>query len=1181
MTEQINSSSVREEQGKKTGGGAAFGGGANFQATLTAIVGAHILRGTPLGWLDGICDDRPVAVWAESEGPGDDLRIELADGSAIEVQAKKGLGRGGNLWSALMALAKAIHQGELAYGILAVASDSSATIKEKLADDIERLGEDRVDRLSEIGDDFYARLIAEGIPAESVCRSLRIRVIDTLISKNGDINAAKNVLRSICEHEASAATAFDILSHRALRLIENRGRWTLRDLVRLLKTRGIKLLNDGSPGALLDRYAQWVCDTHDDYAILGAPRRIPIDHLLPMRLEHRKFEQEEAADALSALERYQKIRLRETLGNGFDSVWTARFRKKAVVVAGPGLGKSTLLRELAHQYSLDGFMVLSAPLKWIAAGMQSGKSFSDLLMTKAFDGSGIVAGEVVNDKRYNLVILLDALDECGHEHAVIADHIFRFSLGYPEARIVVTTRPIGYTSNALSDWVHYTLLPPRVEDGTENLGKLLKLISPDAADVTSHLGFSAGYGRRDAPSNGFATSPQLLGLSAVLIHRNRALPATRVRLYSALIKLFEEAPIKARTADGAELTDIAIQVLDMTGWLLLENPLLPFNQVVSRIGADLVPLIGKPLLVSKGYARDALTHWERTGLVETFFHDGTRLIAFIHKTFCEFVAARYLSEQSPNVIDETIDRDDLHEVINFGVGLGLADKLIDLHLNRHATGQSNQIPIALSLLTKPDVILSQARMQKLIYESFRAIDDQENNAFAIGVALSRVRGDAADLVSTEASRRIHAAEPAIKLIAWALFAHQENSDLDSTAMLNELALTVPPFDPIAVFGKQKQDRSDLKLLRHLALNLLKAQPDSKARDFALQLRNQVFENIGFLVELNAHLTSRDILPIPTALDRADPERPSVTVERLECNFDFSGMGAVVAIAKAFVPGDYCFSLSPPRERALPQMAAFLNASGFMGMPASDVIMWDKPHEAMGVRSTLRYVASLLPLDLEALQQESCELLELYVNGKNSIFDILADVDIQQHNWSQSRAAPGNLEEIKLALLHPSEWLCGLAAGACEPFPMTREELEKLLHESSGHSLRSVLGLIARNHPDKLADLAWQRLARTPTNDVSSIFDLFLGLNTAPSPQLTDITLSCLCSEFKDTSSAATKLLGAWLDRGALIDQDRVEGAVGYWGGREAAKPLSLLHTPLRSIIELSDRVRATNVTNGE
>lgn len=1173
MTESKGLKSTPQGQTKKTGGGAAFGGGANFQASLTAIVGAHILHGTPLGWLDGVCDDRPVAVWAESEGPGDDLRIELTDGCAIEVQAKKGLSRSDNLWISLLALAKAIHNEELSYGILAVASDASITIKKDLADDLERIGQGRVDRLTEIGGDFLARLTAEDIPAENVCRSLRIRVIDTLLSNDRDIIAAKDVLREVCAHEEDASAAFDVLSHRAMRLIENRGRWTLHELVRLLKTRGIKLRNDSSPAALLSRYAQWVCDTHNDFAIVGAPRRIPIEHLLPMQLEHRAFELDEAADALAALERYQTVSTRQAAGDVFDSLWTGRFRKRAVVVAGPGLGKSTMLKELAHRYALDGFMVLTAPLKWIAAGMQTGKAFSDLLITRSFDGSGIVAGDVINDKRFSWVVLLDALDECGQDHAAIAEEIRRFSVGHPDARIVVTTRPIGYTSNALSDWLHYSLLPPRVEEGRENLVKFLKAIAPDEPRQPESIDLPKDYDSHDRPKNGFAISPQLLGMSAVLIQRNRALPGTRVKLYSELMKLFEEAPIKARTADGVELTDIAIQVLAFTGWYLLENPLLSSKELVERVAEGLAPLVEKTAFTCRNYVRISLSHWERVGLVETFYHGGTPLIAFIHKTFCEFVAARYLSDQSLDTIEATIDHAEKNELINFGVGLGLADKLIDLHLQRHARGQSDQIPHALALLSKPEVVVSSERVKKLIHQAFRAIDERNSDMFAIGVALADLRGQVAETIETEAARRLQSSDPAIKLVAWALIANAGKSDLGSVAAMNELARHSPPFNPASIFGEHKEDRSDLELLRRLALGALSVQPDSQARDFAeRELSSKVFFNIGFIFEINRHLESRGISPLSTPFDRPPLEAATVARGVVNPSFDDATRVAICAIAQAFVPRDFCPSALNAHDSVFPQLSGFLRASGYMEMSAGDIFRWGSPREDVTARSTLRYIASVLPVDLESLQQECCELLDLHAAGDISIFDILAHVDIPKLTWPQDMAPPFELTEIKQAILHPSEWLSRLAACICDRFPMTDDELEALLEQSSGHSLRHVLSLAQRYHSGELVDLAWRRLQHKPTGDVSSIFALLLAVKMHPSPELMDITLASLCSESKETGNAAAQLLKYWRNQGVSLNRERIEKAVAHWGGREATKRLSVYHTPLHSIIELSDSI---------
>lgn len=244
----------------------------------------------------------------------------------------------------------------------------------------------------------------------------------------------------------------------------------------------------------------------------------------------------------------------------------------------------------------------------------------------------------------------------------------------------------------------------------------------------------------------------------------------------------------------------------------------------------------------------------------------------------------------------------------------------------------------------------------------------------------------------------------------------------------------------------------------------------------------------------------------------------------------------------------------------------------MEMSAGDIFRWGSPREDVTARSTLRYIASLLPVDLESLQQECCELLDLHAAGDISVFDILAHVDIPKLTWPQDMAPPFELTEIKQAILHPSEWLSRLAACICERFPVTDDELEILLEQSSGHSLRHLLSLVQRYRSGELVDLAWRRLQNKPTGDVSSIFALFLAVKMRPSPELMDITLACLCSDSKETGNAAAQLLKYWRNQGVSLDLERIEKAVEHWGGREAIKRLSVYHTPLHRIIELSDSI---------
>ena len=70
-------------------GGAAGGGGFNFQARATAYVYAHVLAGRAMNFADNHYPV-PLAVWAESGGPGDDIRVECEGGGVLEIQAKRG-----------------------------------------------------------------------------------------------------------------------------------------------------------------------------------------------------------------------------------------------------------------------------------------------------------------------------------------------------------------------------------------------------------------------------------------------------------------------------------------------------------------------------------------------------------------------------------------------------------------------------------------------------------------------------------------------------------------------------------------------------------------------------------------------------------------------------------------------------------------------------------------------------------------------------------------------------------------------------------------------------------------------------------------------------------------------------------------------------------------------------------
>ena len=78
-------------------GGKATFSGTTYQAGVIALAYVHMLAMESLGWFGDI-KDVPLSVAGETDGPGDDVRLNFGslDGVA-EVQAKAGLSGGKGL----------------------------------------------------------------------------------------------------------------------------------------------------------------------------------------------------------------------------------------------------------------------------------------------------------------------------------------------------------------------------------------------------------------------------------------------------------------------------------------------------------------------------------------------------------------------------------------------------------------------------------------------------------------------------------------------------------------------------------------------------------------------------------------------------------------------------------------------------------------------------------------------------------------------------------------------------------------------------------------------------------------------------------------------------------------------------------------------------------------------------
>jgi hypothetical protein len=234
-------------------GGSAAASGMNLHARVAAVAAVHLLGCRQLGWLKELEIDTPVEIWCETNGPGDDLRFVLSNDLVVEAQAKKGLTRGGYLWTALESLAHGIDRGSIAYGVLVIDIDASTTIRRGLARGIVRLGEGRVDSLDDITSEFKSRLENAGLPVQTVCSKLRIVVVHCADHDDATEQAAKAELLRLCVSERDADGAWTAIQLSAHGLIERRGRWDAEALSGILKTARVDLQTtfDKSPPAAI------------------------------------------------------------------------------------------------------------------------------------------------------------------------------------------------------------------------------------------------------------------------------------------------------------------------------------------------------------------------------------------------------------------------------------------------------------------------------------------------------------------------------------------------------------------------------------------------------------------------------------------------------------------------------------------------------------------------------------------------------------------------------------------------------------------------------------------------------------------------------------------------------------------------------------------------------------------
>lgn len=1098
-------------------GGSRAAGGLAFQANVTAWVAAHMLAGQRLGGLDALIDQPAVAIAAETAGPGDDLCIELGDGRRVEVQVKRGLSRGPRLWEALGALAAGVHRGETDFGLLVTCPQASKPILVDLARDLERIGSGRTDQLSAIGAMFADQLKAAAIPF-SACTRVRIVALAAVGGAEGDaIRAAQALLRGVVAETVQILPAWELLARDALRLIELRGRRSLEDALSLLVGRGIVVRSDTgttAPAALLHRLADWAHHTNATYSIVGLAAPLPIDSSWLVQTAHILADPVADADSFTDALLLYRNQSSQEVGNRREDVHGStlgRFVRHCVVLAGPGMGKTTLLTKLARTYAAEGLPVLKVRLRALAERMRtSGCGFEEGLFALGCDSSGVSAAAAREAGFTQWVVLCDGLDECGSDRGAIANGIASFARAHACYRVIVTSRTIGYQPGALAGWRHYALSPLTRERLSNSVAPILHGLAlgeqaPDVAAIVAILQSSPAITE-------IAGSPLLLGLATALALGQGSIGRTEADLYSAIFAMVEKAAVARAGQPGLTDTEIA-RVIAVIGHALVMHPAESSAGTLDRAARQLARDFGCTRLEARRRCDLALTYWCEVGLLERIHHQNNEMLAFVHKTFGEFACARYICEAEAGeyrtLIAEAVALQ-ADPVVDFVAALGLAAEAFDQLLGGPSPWDPATVMRALALLNHAQPSDVAGFIDALLARAFALLSSASRNELdRIGGGVVAVRSEHREALLAACRSHLDDPSPDVRLVAWTCLI---DADVTSDRRQGLLAFA----KELAVPVESRRERELLlggvrgrppvpELLLDFAVKLadhLLGERNSHADDAVVDLlRHPGLNMAGFLIKLEPVLERHRRDDVHEIMRRHwYGEKPflGLGLEGLDIDGFADAMNKFEVVQLEALAGDALpdFRITASTTSVFPQLSAYRELTNWGESHAGDVWQWRRESWREVEREVIRAVARLGTIDSDKIAVEAATWLVVRdkFNEHKSIrlFDRTGAVDVLPLDWRAARDLPLDRWKIEQALHHGSEFLLRLAVNLLDAVLSEEERsivVQRTLKDGKGDTLWAAAEL-AKGLPAATAvPLALERLAHDAASGAEYMFNI--------------------------------------------------------------------------------------------
>jgi len=1112
--------------------------GFDYQADAFAYIAAHALAEQPLGWFDDL-RDVPVAIQMETGGPGDDIRVDLVCGIAVEIQVKHGLTKPQEFWEAMRSLGQGLVADERLRGVLFVDDTASGTIKNDLRNDVTRVGQGVTGNLKGITQEVISYLDEHNISASQVFPRFRVVVVNLTEGSHG-VAAATALLANVVQSGAQALNAWTLLGKEGHRLIKNRGRRDVRSLVQVL-ARHVELSDKCTNRQVVtERYRQWLLKSNDSFLVPTLNVSLPIaeawSQLRFLEDEVRDIGPSQDALARQIAAYHEWARFAETrhyTSSAIAAEDAILSSKHAVIIGGPGSGKSTLQRRLTHWAAENGKTTVHVLLKPVSQLIARGYTFEQAMCEVATDGADIADQDASSILASADFLLADGLDECDPGRQNVAGKLLSWTNGHPNCHVCVTTRPVGHEPGLLPGFRHAELLPLDETTVPEYARKLFEATIHDPASAAHRWkGFVEEVGQRRG-GNKVATiaarNPLLLTFLVRLFLNDVPSTGHRAGLFQQILTLVQKTPPTSRLSQEKPREDFALSTIEAIGWALIASPGQSASEVAFFAVRDLENSYGIPAGQLRDGVEGAIEFWEDRRLLERLTAGHLDALTFVHLSLGEYAAGRYIARMDDRTFSEWLYRSrrqpQWREPIVFAAGHSDVERIVRslLHLDNVSDPTSTEAILAAAALTEAESATDELTTAVVRQLSARLESDIPLVATEAAQGLLSLARLAPELIGGIAKPLLQHEQRWTRqsAVALALAAGGDFISLEQTVSWLDSFQLVGSRHPLGMMSIEPREAYELQATA-LLLAIGKVLDEMESDD-----ANPYLERLLAARHISFSMM-KDVLQL---------------LKRRNCS---ELLAAVNASLSFRIPCDYQAILERSRKTDAAVLEALLAATGHrreaaavnedlrpigvasvygaMGIHEVEWTDW----ELLGRRidpdvvvEVMRGVIAALDLDPSVVALEANVLLDRLEAAQDYQFDILPQVPADPH-WELADCASLDLSKVARGLCHPSAAVRYVAAHLLVPCDLTDNERLIILEIlNSGHAAAlEIVGKVAGAiWEDGAARVLLDRLNRSLDAGCEYLYEPLVKLGE--SGELDEVRDAVLAGCYADSPSVAT------------------------------------------------------------